>query len=106
MSVLDNKPDVEAIFEFDGVRKSPTIDGYRPHHLVNDTYLASGTHHYYDVAEVPPGGKAKGTITFLLPEFYPSCLWVGKKINMQEGLRIVGHATITKIFNPILEAKM
>ena len=45
---------------------------------------------------------AKGTITFLSPEAYPHCLWIGKKINIQEGARVVGYATITKIFNPLL----
>ena len=82
---------------------TPAHDGYRPAHLVNDTYLTTGVHHYYDVTEVPPDGQAKGTITFLSPEAYPSCLWVGKKINIQEGERIVGYATITRIFNSILE---
>ena len=27
---------------------------------------------------------------------------IGKKINIQEGAQIVGEATVTKIFNPIL----
>ena len=27
---------------------------------------------------------------------------IGKKINIQEGARVVGYATITKIFNPFL----
>ena len=29
-------------------------------------------------------------------------LWIGKKISIQEGARVVGHTTITKIFNPLL----
>lgn len=100
---MNANPDVEVIFEFNGRRMTPAHDGYRPAHLVNDTYLTTGVHHYYDVTEVPPDGQAKGTITFLSPEAYPSCLWVGKKINIQEGERIVGYATITRIFNLILE---
>jgi len=95
-------PDVEVVFEFNNERWQPAHDGYRPHHLVNETYLTTGVHHYYDVTQVPPGGRAKGTITFLLPEAYPASLWIGKKMNIQEGSRIVGHATITKIFNPVL----
>ena len=51
---------------------------------------------------VPPNGTAKGTITFLSPEAYPHSLWIGKIINIQEGDRIVGYATIVKIFNPLL----
>lgn len=98
-------PDVEAIFEFNGTRKTPANDGYRPAHLVVDNYLTTGVHHYYEVDSVPPNGTAKGTITFLSPEAYPHCLWIGKKINIQEGARIVGYATITNIYNPILQSE-
>lgn len=104
-TIFEQEPDVEVVFEFNGTRMNPAHDGYRPHHLVNDTYLTTGVHHYYDMTEVPPDGTAKGTITFLSPEAYPACLWVGKKINIQEGERIVGYATITKIFNPILNSQ-
>ena len=99
---MNRMPDVEAIFKFNGTRKTPAADGYRPAHLVKDNYLTTGIHHYYKVSEVEPNGTARGTITFLTPEEYPRCLWVGKKVNIQEGGRIVGYALITKIFNPIL----
>ena len=99
------KPDVEVVFEFNGVRENPAVDGYRPAHNVQSGYLTTGIHHYYDVDSVAPDGTAKGTITFLSPEAYPSCLWVGKKISIQEGDKIVGFATIMKIFNPILNVQ-
>ena len=101
-NVMERSPDVEAIFEFNATRKKPANDGYRPAHLVTDTYLTTGIHHYRGVESVAPNGTAKGTITFLSPESYPHCLWVGKKIRMQEGGRIVGYATITGIYNPLL----
>jgi len=101
-ALSDRAPDVEVVFEFNGTRKHAAHDGYRPAHLVNDTYLTTGVHHYYDVSEVAPNGTARGTITFISPEAYPHCLWVGKKIRIQEGERIVGHAVITEIFNPLL----
>jgi len=72
---------------------------------VKDDYLTCGVHHYYDADTVPPDGTAKGTITFLDPTAYPSCLWIGKRISIQEGSRIVGYATINKIFNSILESE-
>lgn len=97
-------PDVEVRFAFNGTRKSAVCDGYRPAHLVLDDYLASGIHHYYDVVSVPPLGTARGTITFLTPDAYPHCLWIGKRISIQEGARVVGYATVERIFNPILEA--
>ncbi len=104
-SILDNPPDVEVLFEFNGTRHHSAKDGYRPHHLIDGIQLTTGIHHYYDVDEVAPDGSAKGTITFLSPKAYPHCLWVGKKINIQEGERIVGYATITEIYNPILKKK-
>ncbi|MGN0569216.1 MAG: hypothetical protein ACI4N4_01775 [Candidatus Fimenecus sp.] len=99
------QPDVEVIFTFNNVRNHPAYDGYRPAHLIMDGYLATGVHHYYDVDEVAPNGVTKGTITFLTPKDYPHCLWVGKRISIQEGEKIVGYAKIVKIFNPILERK-
>lgn len=101
-NVMERSPDVEVIFEFNGTRKNPANDGYRPAHLVTDAYLTTGIHHYYGVESVAPNGTAKGTITFLSPESYPHCLWIGKKIRMQEGGRIVGYATVTRIYNPLL----
>jgi translation elongation factor EF-Tu-like GTPase len=98
----ERAPDVEALFEFNGVRAHAAHDGYRPQHLVNDTYLTSGVHHYYGTAQAAPNTTAKGTITFISPEAYPHCLWVGKRISIQEGTKVVGCAVITKIFNPLL----
>lgn len=99
---MNRTPDVEVIFEFNGTRMNPAVDGYRPSHLITNNYLTTGVHHYYQMNAVPPSGSAKGTITFLSPEAYPHCLWVGKKISIQEGARIVGYATIIKIFNSLL----
>ena len=99
---MNRLPDVEAIFEFNGTRKNPAHDGYRPAHLVKDDCLSTGIHHYYSFESVPAYGTAKGTITFLAPEAYPHCLWIGKKICIQEGEKIVGYATITRIYNPLL----
>ena len=102
---MNKSPDVEVVFSFNGTRKRPTSDGYRPAHLVTEDYLTTGIHHYYDVDSVPPNGEAKGTITFLSPESYPHCLWVGKQISIQEGTHVVGYATIVRIFNPLLCSK-
>ena len=98
-------PDVKVLFEFNDTRKTPASDGYRPAHLVKDNYLTTGIHHYFEVDSVPPNGTVKGTITFISPESYTNCLWIGKKINIQEGERIVGFATIIDIYNSILENK-
>ena len=99
---MSRLPDVEVIFEFNNTRRTPAADGYRPAHLIVDDYLTTGIHHYYGVDSVPPGGTARGTITFLTPEAHPYTLWIGKKISIQEGARVVGYATITHIYNSLL----
>lgn len=93
--------DVEAIFEFIGYRKKNIYEGYRPAHLINENYLTTGLHSYYNLQN-DSEKELKGTITFISPEKYPASLWVGKKITMYEGRKIVGYATITNIFNETL----
>ena len=105
MDNKDRQPDAEVIFEFNGVRKSFVKSGYRPGHLVTDDYITTGVHRYYETDIVAPDGKAIGTITFLTPEFYQHCLWKGKKIQILEGARVVGYATILEVFNPVLKRK-
>ena len=80
MNSKERLPDVEVIFEFNGFRKGFVKDGYRPGHLVTENYVTTGIHHYYETNIVAPDGIATGTITFLTPEFYPHCLWAGKKL--------------------------
>ena len=99
---LTRAPDVEVSFEFNGVKTRAVTNGYRPAHLINENYLTTGLHRYYGVAEVSPNGTAIGTITFLTSEVYPHCLWIGKKISIQEGKRIVGCATVLRVMNPLL----
>ncbi len=103
---IDSRPpDAEVLFVFNGTRKKPVSDGYRPHHLVTDAYLTTGVHHYDGVPSVAPDGTARGTITFLSPSAYPHSLWSGKRIEMREGKRTVGYATVTKVLNPLLLAE-
>lgn len=99
---MDPVPDVEVLFEFNGTRRQPVHSGYRPMHLILDHYLTTGIHHYYNKECVQPNERALGTITFITPEAYPHSCWPGKKIPIQEGERIVGYATITKVFNSVL----
>jgi len=105
------KADVEAIIENKRDNKynpfqhpNPFGQGYSPAHLVRPDYLTSGRHHYLDKDEVYFNETATAEIQFLSPETYPKCLWVGKKIQFQEGSRITGYATITKIYNKIVES--
>ncbi len=99
---MELEPDVEVLFDFIGQRKGKLFEGYRPAHLVKEDYLTTGVHSYYSFKE-NYYGEIEGTITFISPEEYPACMWIGKKIEMYEGKNLVGYATIRKIFNPILE---
>ena len=100
---MNNTPDIEVVFKFNGTRKNRVYDGYRPAHLIDGEHLTTGTHKYYNCDSVAPNGTAAGTITFISPEDYPECLWVGKRINIQEGVNVVGYATIKVVHNKILE---
>ena len=95
------KPDVEAIFEFVGNRKDNLYEGYRPAHLIREDCLTTGIHSYYNFGS-NTNKEIKGTITFISPEAYSACLWIGKQITMYEGKNIVGYAIVTNIFNSIL----
>ena len=89
--------------ESEGGRQSPAFTGYRPQHKVLDDYQTSGQHDYIDCEQIAPGGTGKAKITFITPDVYPQCLWIGREILIQEGSRVVGIALVTKIMNRTLE---
>lgn len=103
MDNLDRTPDAEVLFRFNGTRRNPAADGYRPAHRIREDYLTTGVHQYYGVSKVAPDGEARGTITFITPEVYPHTLWVGRVLDICEGERIVGTATVEKVLNPVLQ---
>jgi len=102
VQVEERQPDIEVQFFFNDIRKHAAKDGYRPMHLMGDHYLTTGVHHYYSVESVAPCGTARGTITFITPWAYPHSLWSGKRIQIQEGDRIVGYAIVVKLLNESL----
>lgn len=84
-------------------RQTPAKSGiYRPHHKILDGYLTTGVH-FYNRQEVQPGETVEGIIKFIAPNEYPNSLWINKKIDIQEGYKIVGYAIIKEIYNKILE---
>ena len=102
-TLFTREPDAEVTFRFNGTRRGPVADGYRPAHRIREDYLTTGVHCYLDAEEVAPDGEARGTITFITPEAYPHTLWVGKVLDIQEGERVVGTATVERVLNPVLE---
>ena len=101
-TIFDRAPDAEVTFRFNGTRRGSVADGYRPAHRIREDYLTTGVHHYFNTETVAPDGAARGTITFITPDAYPHTLWVGKTIDICEGERVVGTATVEKVLNPIL----
>jgi hypothetical protein len=100
-------PDVEASISFlptaAGGRATPARSGYRPQHQIRPDYQTSGTHRYVDCEEVAPGEIALATITFITPEAYPNSIRAGDVLDVLEGSRLVGHATIRRVLNASLE---
>lgn len=103
VKIMQLKQDVEALFQFIGNRRGKIYEGFRPAHMVKEGYLTTGVHTYYNINT--DSDEIRGGITFLSPEAYPASLWIGKKIEMYEGKEMIGYATITRIFNSILENK-
>ena len=110
---MERKPDIKVTFHLYGkdevneeqkiyARKGYASSGYRPQHKIEENKLADGIHQYKQ-EKINPGENAEGTITFLSPESYPHSLWIDKKIDIQEGERIIGYAIIKEIYNKSLE---
>ena len=103
-------PDVEATVELiptdQGGRKTAALSGYRPYHLVKPDYLTSGHHEYKEVDELHPGESAETEIWFITPHAYPHTLSESDVINIQEGSRVVGYATIRRVLNPKLQREI
>lgn len=83
-------------------RTKPCSSGYRPTHQITDTYLTSGNHEYFENDLVFPGDTVRAYITFISPEAYPNSLWVGKVINVTEGMRVVGTSKVLEIYDVVL----
>ena len=106
MARVDESPDIIAEVELlsseNGGRKGYALSGYRPAHKVSGDLLTTGHHKYIGKEKLFPGESCTTEIHFLSPEHYPNTLWLGKKIQFQEGDRIVGYATVKEIINETL----
>ena len=100
----DDPADIEVVFVFNSQRRFPAQNGYRPAHRISPDCLTTGVHHYFDVDRALPNKQVRGTITFIQPDAYPNTMYIGKTIPIQEGARVVGCATVTKVLNPVLQS--
>lgn len=103
-------PDIEAIVSLlstaEGGRSMPARSGYRPQHRLPTDYQTSGMHQYIDTDELAPGESARATIVFVTPEAYPNSIRAGDVLDVMEGGRILGHATVLRVLNASLERQL
>ncbi len=104
-----NRPaaDAEVLFKLlptmTGGRQTPAGTGYRPLYKLRDDYLTSVEHIFIDREAVKPGEEIVAHVWFITPEAYPHSLWVGRRIAVCEGSRVIGEACIRAVFNPLLQ---
>ncbi|MCA8106963.1 MULTISPECIES: hypothetical protein [Burkholderia] len=81
------------------------VSGYRPIYKVRDDYLSSSHHEFVDVTGVCTGQQGRAEVWLLSPEAYPHTFWIGRRVEVAEGSRVVGIAEVLQILNPLLELR-
>ena len=108
MGFTNRPPDIEAEITFlsteQGGRQAPVTSGYRPNHdFALNGILNDALHEYLDCELVSPGQTARAQMWFLVPQYHEGRLYPGFRFTVQEGSRIVGYGTVTRIINPALQ---
>ena len=83
---MNRTPDVEVIFKFNGTRTNPAVDGYRPAHLITDSYLTTGVHHYYKMNAVHQMAPQQELLHFCHRKYIPIAFGLGKKSIFKKAL--------------------
>lgn len=89
----------------EGGRINPPLTGYRPDHNFGLDTLNCAQHEYPENTLVEFGKPVLTKMRLLAPEFQSNRLYIGFKFTVQEGGRIVGNGTITKIIDETLVLK-
>lgn len=95
-----NNIDIKATLEDLGVRKTAIFSGIRPTIKVKEDYLTSALIEFE--SDMVDGFVNEVNIWFISPEHYPKSLWVGKRLEIYEGARVIAYATVTEIINKML----
>lgn len=80
------------------------ISGYRPIYKVRPDYWSSAHHEFVDGTSVETGGQSLAEVWLLSPEAYPHTFWIGRRVEVAEGTRIVGTIDVVEILNPLLKS--
>jgi translation elongation factor EF-Tu-like GTPase len=100
---MQRSPDFEGTFHLLATgRRTPVASGYRPQHAIHENYQTSGEHTYLDREILELGQSAPVAVRFITPHVYPRCLWEGRELSVQEGVRVVGLLKVTHIINESL----
>ncbi|WP_157655175.1 hypothetical protein [Burkholderia ubonensis] len=86
-----------------GGSSKKVISGYRPIYKVRNDYGSSAHHEFVDATGVCTGHQCKAEVWLLSPEAYPHTFWLGRRVEVAEGSRVVGVADVLEIVNPLLE---
>ncbi len=79
------------------------ISGYRPIYKVRTDYWSSSHHEFVGATGVCTGQQCEAEVWLLSPEAYPHTFWLGRRVEVAEGSRVVGVVDVLKIVNPLLE---
>lgn len=94
----DWEPDALVEVVFTG-KDSPVMNGYRPHYKVKDDYLTTTHHWFIENGQALPNKSTQAFVKFITPEAYPHSLTSGMEIEIGEGAKVVGTATIQEVYN-------
>lgn len=104
---MNRQHDIEGLFHLYEKRRNgqqiPVFSGGRPLHKLYENYFSSGQHEYPDAEKIMPGETARALVWLITPYAYPGSLWVGREIDVVNGmLDVIGKLIIEKILNPVL----
>ncbi|WP_258167921.1 hypothetical protein [Paraburkholderia sp. BL21I4N1] len=86
----------------DGLPKR-VMSGYRPIYKARPDYWSSAYHEFVDGKGVETGGNSEAEVWLLTPQAYPQAFWIGRRVEVAEGTRIVGLIEVLQILNPLLK---
>lgn len=99
--MMIDRIDIKAKLEDLGVRHTPIFSGIRPAIQIKDDYMTTSIVEFEGQMEY---GKLKDVVVmFISPEYYANSLWIGKKMEVYEGAKVIGYLTVTEIVNAVLD---
>ena len=91
---------VSVVFDKGNIR---ILNGYRPQYCVSQSYQTSTIHWFIDKGFAVSGVAENAFVKFITPDAYSGCIERGQTIEIREGSRVVGKATIIEIYNSKLQ---